>query len=445
VHEITNKFFKLIKLENSRMRNLQKTILIIIIFYNISSFSQVGIGTVTPHQSSILDVSSTSKGVLIPRLTTAERDAIVNPSNGLLLYNVSTSDFNFYNNEWKSFSPNFKSINATSIITTNSLTNEAITGMILEPSTGLHSVTFESEISNTDVSIPIYVNSNTILSDFFALYNEIQAYSPIDSSHSATFGSGETIFPGRYDIASAVSSSGNLTLNGQGNPDAIFIIHAGGALNFAASSTITMTNGASSENVFWVSQGAIGVGADSIIFGNLISPGAAIAIGANCSVTGRLLSNIGAVSFGPGICSVNSDLVSVFNFGSLNTLTVFTGSGAINNTGSSVYNGNICTGSGALSGFTTATVNGIVIPPSQETNINQFDDESYIATFGIYQNDIIIPSSSKNVTCNSGYTNISLSGIANIIDGEIITIKWKTNSGTLTLGNRVLTSIKVNN
>jgi hypothetical protein len=41
----------------------------------------VGIGTSTPNQSSILDLTSTSKGILIPRMTTTERNAIVVSSN----------------------------------------------------------------------------------------------------------------------------------------------------------------------------------------------------------------------------------------------------------------------------------------------------------------------------------------------------------------------------
>lgn len=51
-----------------------------------STFSQVGIGTVTPDQSAILDVSSTEKGFLLPRMNEVQRDAISNPAIGLLIY-----------------------------------------------------------------------------------------------------------------------------------------------------------------------------------------------------------------------------------------------------------------------------------------------------------------------------------------------------------------------
>ena len=48
----------------------------------------VGIGTSTPNSSAILDVSSTSKGILLPRMSTTQRNAIVSPAVGLSVFNV---------------------------------------------------------------------------------------------------------------------------------------------------------------------------------------------------------------------------------------------------------------------------------------------------------------------------------------------------------------------
>lgn len=52
----------------------------------INAFSQVGIGTATPDQSAILDVSSTTGGFLLPRMNEVQRNAISNPAIGLLIY-----------------------------------------------------------------------------------------------------------------------------------------------------------------------------------------------------------------------------------------------------------------------------------------------------------------------------------------------------------------------
>jgi hypothetical protein len=58
---------------------------------------RVGVGTVSPNAAALLDVSSTTKGFLPPRMTTAERDAISSPPAGLVIYNTSTNVLNFYN------------------------------------------------------------------------------------------------------------------------------------------------------------------------------------------------------------------------------------------------------------------------------------------------------------------------------------------------------------
>src|SRR2546423_150243 len=60
-----------------------------------------GIGTATPDASSLLDVISTSKGILIPRMTKAQRDLIASPVEGLLIYQTnSTPGLYYYEGAW---------------------------------------------------------------------------------------------------------------------------------------------------------------------------------------------------------------------------------------------------------------------------------------------------------------------------------------------------------
>jgi hypothetical protein len=56
----------------------------------ITSAGNVGIGTGSPSAAARLDVASTTSGFLPPRMTTAQRDAISSPPNGLMLYNTTT-------------------------------------------------------------------------------------------------------------------------------------------------------------------------------------------------------------------------------------------------------------------------------------------------------------------------------------------------------------------
>ena len=52
--------------------------------------------TAAPTGSALLVLDSISKGLLFPRMTTGQRDAIVNPTAGLVIYNLTTNVLNFY-------------------------------------------------------------------------------------------------------------------------------------------------------------------------------------------------------------------------------------------------------------------------------------------------------------------------------------------------------------
>ena len=70
------------------------------ILFAFSIQAQVGIGTETPNASSLLDLSSTSKGLLVPRMTEAQRIAISNPPVGLLVYQTNGQAFYYKDHFW---------------------------------------------------------------------------------------------------------------------------------------------------------------------------------------------------------------------------------------------------------------------------------------------------------------------------------------------------------
>lgn len=71
-------------------------LLILIFFFSLTIKAQVGIGNTSPNGSSMLDITSTSKGLLAPRMTTAQRTAITTPANSLLVYDTDLKSFYYY-------------------------------------------------------------------------------------------------------------------------------------------------------------------------------------------------------------------------------------------------------------------------------------------------------------------------------------------------------------
>ncbi len=74
----------------------------ILFFWCIALVAQnnVGIGTANPNASAILELSSTDKGFLTPRVTTAQRIAITAPIQGLLVYDTDVACFFYYDGSW---------------------------------------------------------------------------------------------------------------------------------------------------------------------------------------------------------------------------------------------------------------------------------------------------------------------------------------------------------
>ena len=86
------------------MKNLNYIFSIILLSVTIS-YAQVGIGTTTPNASSMLDIESTNSGLLIPRMTLAQKTAIATPATGLLIYQTNgTAGFWYYDGTiWTTF------------------------------------------------------------------------------------------------------------------------------------------------------------------------------------------------------------------------------------------------------------------------------------------------------------------------------------------------------
>ena len=81
----------------------------------IAQKDNVGIGTLQPDRSAVLEIQSPNKGLLIPRMSVSQRNAIPQPANGLLVYQTdAASGFYFFNGrEWKPLGSSIPEVHAT--------------------------------------------------------------------------------------------------------------------------------------------------------------------------------------------------------------------------------------------------------------------------------------------------------------------------------------------
>ena len=91
-----------------------------LLLFSFAIFAQVGVNddNSSPDSSAMLDVKSNSKGFLVPRMTAAQRDSIVNPSPGLMIY--CNDNDRFYFNNGRSIVPNWLVLNTQWLTPKNS-------------------------------------------------------------------------------------------------------------------------------------------------------------------------------------------------------------------------------------------------------------------------------------------------------------------------------------
>lgn len=111
--------------------------LIALLCLHSNCFSQVGIGTTSPDESSILDIESANKGVLVPRLSNNQISTISNPASGLLVFNSDLNEFQFNCGskllpDWSKISHNmsvkYSNTNTSTNINTSTFANAPIFG-----------------------------------------------------------------------------------------------------------------------------------------------------------------------------------------------------------------------------------------------------------------------------------------------------------------------------
>jgi hypothetical protein len=89
------------------MKRILFFLLLAVIGQSINAQNNVGIGTTSPNASAKLDISSTTQGLLIPRMNGVQRLSIASPADGLMVYdNTSDRLYQYQAGAWKSFNNN---------------------------------------------------------------------------------------------------------------------------------------------------------------------------------------------------------------------------------------------------------------------------------------------------------------------------------------------------
>lgn len=139
---------------------MKRLIILIFLAYNLVSMAQVAINTDNSEadNSAMLDVKSTAKGLLIPRMTVEQRNAITNPANGLLIFQTDNAS-GFYYNSGSASSPTWSLIGKDAwTLAGNSGTNSS-TNFIGT----IDNVTLKFRVSNINAGLIDPVTDNTSL------------------------------------------------------------------------------------------------------------------------------------------------------------------------------------------------------------------------------------------------------------------------------------------
>jgi hypothetical protein len=113
---------------------------------------------------------------------------------------------------------------------------------------------------------------------------------------------GQTLVSGVY-TGGALGLTGALTLDAQGDPDAVFVFQAASTLTVASTSTVNLINGADPCNVFWQVGSSATLGTNSDFVGTVLAL-TSVAAATGATVEGRLLARNGEVTLDDNVITV---------------------------------------------------------------------------------------------------------------------------------------------
>jgi hypothetical protein len=195
--------------------------------------------------------------------------------------------------------------------------------------------------------------------DLTTAYNDAAGRTP-PNSVSGDLG-GQTLTPGVYKSTSSLGLTGALTLDAQGDPNAVFVFQAGSTLITASGSSVNLIGGAQACNVFWQIGSSATLGTNSTFRGNILALTSGT-LNTGASVDGRVLARNGAVTLDDNVITTARCATSTGGGGTGGGGT--TGGGTTTTPGGTTGGGTTTTPGGTTGGGTTTTPGGTTTTPA---------------------------------------------------------------------------------
>lgn len=232
-------------------------------------------------------------------ITDGVRDLVGNPLAEVYMWGFSTADADAVPGSVDLQSAADFAVLAGSTVTSTGLT--VVTGNLgVSPGTAIDGFPPGVVVGNTHAGDSVAAQAEL---DLTTAYNEAADRATAPISISGNLG-GQTLAPGLYVSGSSLEiSSGDLTLDGGGNENALWIFQMPSTFTTTSGRQVILSGGARASNVYWQVGSSATLGSTSVMVGNILAD-QSITLETGATLNGRALARIGAVALDASVITL---------------------------------------------------------------------------------------------------------------------------------------------